>query len=73
MSSHLDPLILKKLQTFARRRRFLIISRGVLAATAMLVASMLVVAFLDYSLFLSDSVRWALSGSAYIAVIGVVW
>ena len=74
MSQHLDPVILQKLQAFARRRRSLIILRGVFAAVAMLVATMLAVAAVDFLIpLLADWVRWVLSAVAYTAVVGIVW
>ena len=48
MSKHLDPIILKQLRAFARRRRSLILVRGVLATLAMLVGAMVAVAAVDF-------------------------
>ncbi|MEI6655492.1 MAG: hypothetical protein WCP45_12045, partial [Verrucomicrobiota bacterium] len=74
MNSHLDPVILQKLRAFARRRRGLIVLRGVLATVTTLIVAMLVVAAVDYWIpLLSDTVRWVLSGTAYAAVLGAVW
>jgi hypothetical protein len=74
MSSQLDPVILQKLRAFARRRRRLILLRGVLATLTTFSAAMLLVAAVDYWIpLLSDAVRWALSGTAYAAVIAVGW
>lgn len=74
MTSHPDPAIVQMLQAFARRRRRLILLRGGLATLAVLIAAMLVVAALDYWLpLLRDWVRWALSATAYAAVLGVAW
>ena len=62
MSAHIDPIILQKLQAFARRRRALILIRGIFAAVAMLVGTMVVVAAVDFWIpFLSNGVRWTLS------------
>ncbi len=69
----MDPLILSKLQAFAARRRRLIILRGVCAAVAMLLATMMVVALLDRFFILPDWFRWTLSGVAYLAVIVAEW
>ena len=74
MSTHLDPLILRKLQAFARRRRLLIIVRGVFAAVAMLVGTMILVAGMDFLFpLMPDWGRWALSGVAYASVLGIAW
>jgi hypothetical protein len=73
MSAFLDPKIQQKLRAFAQRRRKLIIIKGVLAAVAALVLTMLAVAFVDLKWMLPDWVRWTLSGVAYTAVLVVVW
>jgi len=73
MSSTLDPKILAKLRAFAARRRKLIIVRGICTAVAMLLATMMIVAFVDLFFILPDSVRWGLSGAAYLAVIIAEW
>lgn len=68
-----DPLILQKLEAFAQRRRKLIIRRGIYAAVATLLVTMMVVAFFDLAFVLPDAVRWTLSGAAYLAIIVVEW
>jgi hypothetical protein len=73
MSSGLDPVILRKLEAFSLRRRKLIILRGVLAAIGMLLATMTVVALIDWLFILPDWVRWSLSGAAYVAVLVTEW
>src|SRR4051794_28974243 len=73
MSQILDPFIVQKLQAFARRRRKLILLRGVCAAVAMLLASMMAVALIDSLFLLEDWMRWALSGVAYALVIVAEW
>lgn len=79
MSHRLDPLIQEKLRSFARRRRRLIILRGVFAALAMLFFAMILVAVVDFAstyyfdIFLPKWTRYALSGVAYLAVIAVAW
>ena len=74
MLTHLDPIILQKLRAFARRRRGLILVRGIFAAVAMLVGTMIVVAAVDFWIpFLPDAVRWALSAAAYAAVVVIAW
>jgi hypothetical protein len=73
MSAFLDPQIQQKLRVFAQRRRKLIIIKGVLAAVAALLFTMLVVAFVDLKWMLLDWMRWTLSSVAYTAVLVVVW
>ena len=69
----IDPLILQKLQAFSQRRRQLILRRGIYAAGTTLLATMMLVAFIDWLFVLPDAVRWALSGAAYLAIIVVEW
>ena len=73
MSYQVDPRILSKLQAFARRRRKLIIIRGICSALAMLLATMMIVALVDWVFVLPDEARWALSAAAYLAVLFVEW
>lgn len=73
MSNKLDPRILSKLEAFAQRRRKLILIRGGATAFAMLLATMLVVAAVDYFFVLPDGVRYGLSAAAYLAVIIAEW
>ena len=73
MTSQLDPKISAKLHAFAQRRRNLIIVRGVASGLAMLLATMLLIALVDWLFVLPDSVRWTLTGLAYLAVILTEW
>ncbi|MEO8353116.1 MAG: hypothetical protein ABI680_15405, partial [Chthoniobacteraceae bacterium] len=73
MSYRLEPRILSKLRAFADRRRKLLIIRGVCSAVAMLLATMMMVAFIDKLFLLPDEVRWGLSAAAYLAVLIVEW
>lgn len=73
MSTKLDPRILSKLEAFAQRRRKLILIRGGATAFAMLLATMLIVAAIDYFFVLPDGVRYGLSAAAYLAVIVAEW
>ena len=74
MNDHLDPVILRKLHAFARRRRGLIILRGALATVATLMIAMIAVSAVDYWVpLLADWIRWLLSGAAYGAVLAVGW
>jgi len=73
MSHQIDPIILQKLQAFSQRRRKLIIFRGVCAALATLLATMMLIAFIDWIFVLPDGARLGLSIAAYLAVIFVEW
>lgn len=71
--SHINPKILSKLHAFAERRRKLIIIRGICTAVAMLLATMMIVAVIDWLFVLPDAARWGLSGAAYLAVLIAEW
>jgi hypothetical protein len=73
MSTHLDPVIQEKLNAFAARRRRLIITRGIFAALAMLLMTMLIIAAIDLQVRMPDWLRWTLSGTAYFAVLVIAW
>jgi hypothetical protein len=73
MTTHIDPLIIRKLDDFSQRRRKLIILRGICAAAATLLLAMMVVAVIDAIFVLPDWARWTLSAVAYLAVIVVEW
>ena len=73
MSTHLDPVIQQKLSAFAARRRRLIVTRGIFAALAMLLFTMLIIAAIDLQVRMPDWLRWTLSGSAYFAVLVIAW
>jgi len=73
MNPQIDPLILEKLQAFGLRRRRLIMVRGTCMALAALLASMMLIALVDWLLILPDEVRWGLSGTAYLAILIVEW
>src|SRR5688572_30176468 len=73
MSNRLDPLIQAKLRAFAARRRRLIIMRGIFAAVAMLLLTMLLIAAVDMTWVLPDWARWTMSGVAYAAVLVIAW
>lgn len=47
--------------------------RGVFSAVAMLIATMVVVAAIDFHFFLSDRMRWVLSSVAYGSVLVIAW
>ena len=73
MSTALDPVVVRKLQHFARRRRRLIIARGLFSGIATFVVCMAIVAAIDWYWLLTDSTRWGLSLGAYSLVALVVW
>jgi hypothetical protein len=65
MDTRLDPTTLGVLQSFGRRRRRLLLLRGIFAIFATLLAAMTLVAMLDYLLVLPDRIRLAFSILAY--------
>ncbi len=73
MRGALDPVTRQKIEAFARRRRALILVRGVCAVFTILLALMSALALLDYFVLMSDGVRWALSLSAYGAAFAAGW
>lgn len=73
MSDRVDPKILAKLRAFAGRRRKLILIRGICTAVAVLLATMMLVALVDWLFILPDTARWGLSAAAYLAVIIAEW
>jgi hypothetical protein len=73
MDSGLNPQIRQKLEAFGQRRRRLILIRGVCAAVATTIAAMSVVAAVDWSIVLPDSMRLAVSGMAYAGVLVIVY
>jgi hypothetical protein len=73
MKGTLDPTTLAKIEAFARRRRQLILMRGVCAVLAILLAGMMALAFVDWQVLLADEVRWALSAAVYGAALAAAW
>ncbi|MFN3484821.1 MAG: hypothetical protein ACK44W_04995, partial [Planctomycetota bacterium] len=71
--SALDPAILEKIETLARRRRRLLWVRGACAAGAVLAAAMTAVALVDWLALLPDEARVALSAAAYASALGAGW
>ncbi|MBI1370366.1 MAG: hypothetical protein GC162_17155 [Planctomycetes bacterium] len=70
---HLDPVTTQKLHDFGRRRRRLILLRGLCAGVVSLLGAMVLIAIPDYLFVLSDTVRYVLSGAAYLTAIIAVW
>ncbi|MHC4398644.1 MAG: hypothetical protein ACYTG0_03095 [Planctomycetota bacterium] len=73
MNVGLNPTTVKKLEQFGRRRRRLIVTRGVCAAAVSFLLLMSAVALADWLWVLSDQVRWTLSGLGYAGAALVVW
>ena len=73
MSIRLDPVTVEKLEQFARRRRRLVLTRGICSAVVSFLLLMSLVALADLVWILSDTVRWSLSGLGYAGVFLVVW
>ncbi|MGI9474511.1 MAG: hypothetical protein ACR2NZ_23440, partial [Rubripirellula sp.] len=69
----LDPKTAGALDHFARRRRLLLVLRGLAAGVVFLVLTMGMVALADYLWLLSDSVRWAFSLVGYGITLGAIW
>ena len=73
MSVQLDPVTLDQLRALARRRRAVLLLRGVLAAVLSLLTAMALIAFADRLLVLGQPARVALSLAGYAAVLAVVY
>src|SRR5262245_7978442 len=73
MTVSLDPDIPDNLSAICSRRPSLLVRRGLCAALLTLMLSVSAVAFIDWLFFLSDTVRWVLSLSAYAAVVVITW
>src|SRR5579863_9355470 len=74
MRGMLDPLTQTKIDAFARRRRRLILIRVICAVLSILLATMTLLALLDYLFLLPDEARYALSAVGYgAAVLGAWW
>jgi len=60
MRGTLDPLTQAKIDAFARRRRGIILVRGICAVLAILLTTMSLLAVIDYLFLLPDEARYAL-------------
>tara|TARA_R110002049_G_scaffold2750_2_gene21586 strand:- start:415202 stop:420907 length:5706 start_codon:yes stop_codon:yes gene_type:complete len=69
----LDPKTRFTLLRFDRRRRRLILLRAAMVGVIVFVMCMFAIIVLDYFFFLSDVLRWTLSGLGYATTILVVW
>jgi hypothetical protein len=73
MRGTLDPVTLAKIDAFARRRKRLILARGLCAVFTILLATMSVLALVDYFVVMPDEARWTLSVGAYGAALFAAW
>lgn len=65
--------MVETLRRFSRRRRLLILLRGICGVAAVWLATMTALALLDRLVLVEDSVRVALSLLAYLSAAGVLW
>jgi len=73
MRGTLDPLTQGKIDAFARRRRRLILVRGICAVVSILLVTMTLLAIVDRFFYMPDEARYALSGLAYVAAFIGAW
>jgi hypothetical protein len=73
MEAKVRPIIVEKLEAFARRRRRLVMIRGGMASVTTLFVGMVLIAGLDWGIFLPDGVRYLLSVVVYGAALVVGW
>ena len=73
MSITLNSTTRQKLQQFGRRRRRLVLTRGVCSAIVSFLALMSVTALADWLWLLPDALRWGLSVVGYAGAVVVVW
>lgn len=69
----LDPITLRSLDAFRRRRGLLLLLRALGVGTLVFVSLALTLATLDYLLFFPDSFRWSLSIAIYVATAAAMW
>ncbi|MEZ6130554.1 MAG: hypothetical protein R3C59_17855 [Planctomycetaceae bacterium] len=69
----LDPAVAVKLRQFGSRRLRLLVTRGVCAGIVTFLLCIAVVALIDWYWLLTDRIRWALSGAAYLVTGGTIW
>ncbi|MCA9038517.1 MAG: hypothetical protein KDA91_25505, partial [Planctomycetaceae bacterium] len=73
MSTNLDPIVAAKLRQFARRRRWLIVARGICAGLVTFLTCLTIAGFVDWYWLLEDSFRYALTAGVYALTAIVVW
>ena len=73
MRIRLSPVTREKLEQFGRRRRRLVLARGICSAIVSLLLLMSAIALADWLWVLSDTLRWSLSAAGYAGALMVVW
>src|SRR5436190_222992 len=73
MRGTLDPLTQAKIDAFARRRRRLILVRGICAVVTILLATMTLLAIVDRFFYMPDEARYAMSGVGYLLAFAGAW
>jgi hypothetical protein len=73
MSTSLDPAIRKQLDAFAQRWQRVVLWRGLGALLAVLVGSLVVLAWLDRLVVMPDPLRIGLTVTAYLATFATFW
>ena len=73
MRGTLDPLTQGKIDAFARRRRRLILVRGICAVVSILLATMTLLAIIDRFFYMPDEARYVMSGVAYAMAFFGAW
>ncbi len=69
----IEPITLDKLKAFKRRRRLLLLLRGLCAGMVTLLVSMTFVAVVDLLIPLGDTVRTGMSVGAYGLTLAAIW
>jgi hypothetical protein len=73
MSISLDPVVVRRLEQFARRRRLLLAARGLSASLFTFLLLLAAAAVVDWYWLLTDAQRWQLSACVYLPAIFVGW
>ncbi|MFM7057676.1 MAG: hypothetical protein ACKO2P_12225 [Planctomycetota bacterium] len=73
MSVSLDPVVIRKLDQFARRRRLLLAARGLSACLLTFLLCLAAAACIDWYWLLTDTQRWQLSACVYIPALLAGW
>ena len=69
MDISLDPMTERKIRQFGKRRRKLILYRGICTFVTLVIVAFGLVGLVDYLVFMEDWVRYVLSGVAYAALL----
>ncbi len=73
MSTQLDPVVIRRLQQFANRRRWLLTLRGLCSGTVTFLLCLALASFVDWYWLLTDPQRWALSVFVYLPAVIMIW